>query len=125
MAEVAQGAQQEFWRPPSHRMGDDEVLENSISAMAEACPRCGTEFLLGSRFCHSCGGRRPDAISSAARADAAAIAGMWERGIARLHSAVSGFSLRKVKVPSWLGYLHFHEIKSRLGLSRCYFIGFV
>src|SRR6266487_1346357 len=101
MAEVAQGTQQEFWRPPTHRMADEAAIESSVPTMAEACPRCGTEFLLGSRFCHSCGGRRPDGISSAARADAAVIAGMWERGVSRVYSTVNGLSLSKVKVPSW------------------------
>ncbi|HYM77877.1 MAG TPA: zinc ribbon domain-containing protein [Candidatus Dormibacteraeota bacterium] len=124
MAEVAHGTQQEFWRPPSHRV-DEAVMENAVSTMAEACPRCGTEFLLGSRFCHSCGGRRPDALSSSARADAAAIAGMWERSVASLHSAVRAFSFRKIKVPSWLRYLHFHEIKDLLGLSTGSLVAFV
>jgi len=128
MAELAHGTQQEFWRPPSHRMADEAEIGNSISTMAEACPRCGTEFLLGSRFCHSCGGRRPDAVSAVARADAAAIAGLWERGIHRIHSSISGISWRKIKfpsAPSWLSYLHFHEIKSRTGLGTGSLIAFV
>ena len=93
--------------------------------MAEACPRCGTEFLLGSRFCHSCGGRRPEAISSSARADAAALAGLWERGVHKIYSTVSGFSWSNIKLPSWVHYLHFHEIKERVGLPTPSLIAFV
>ena len=104
--------------------------------LAEACPRCGTEFLLGSKFCHTCGGRRPEAISPATRADAAAIANGWERGMRRIQAAVTGIklpslsqiklpALANVRIPRWLHYLHFHEIKSRVGLSTASFVAFV
>jgi len=125
MAEVVQGTQQEFWRPPTHRLSDEIVVHETHPAMAEACPRCGTEFLLGSRFCHSCGGRRPEAISSSARADAAVLAGLWERGVHRIQSAVTSVSWNKIKLPSWAHYLHFHEIKSRAGLCTLSLIAFV
>ena len=124
MAEVVQGTQQEFWRPPTQRLSD-EVTLNPRPAMAEACPRCGTEFLLGSRFCHSCGTRRPEAISASTRADAAALAGLWESGVGAVQSAVAGLSLSKLSVPSWVHYLHFHEIKLRVGLSTASLVAFV
>lgn len=125
MAELAQGTQEEFWRPPTHHLTEEVAVRDPIPAMAEACPRCGTEFLLGSKFCHSCGGRRPVAISSSARADAAALAGLWERAIYEVQSAIAGFSWSKIKFPSWMNHLHFHEIKSRLGLSTAALIAFV
>ena len=125
MAEVVPGTQQDFWRPPIHRIEQEITIPVVPPAMAEACPRCGTEFLLGSRFCHSCGGRRPEAISSSTRSDAAAIAGLWERGIHKIQYAVAGFSWSQVKVPAWMRYLHFHEIKSYLGLSTGSVIAFV
>lgn len=64
MAEVVQGthtqaqrAQHDFWRPPhentTHEAGSQQQLE-------EACDRCGTEFIVGSRFCHNCGAIRPE-----------------------------------------------------------------
>lgn len=101
--------------------------------MAETCPRCGTEFLLGSGFCHTCGGRRPVAISPDTRADAAAVAHVWERYMHQVQTALSGLSLHKVRLPSWdrlrapgwLHYLHFHEIKSWIGLSTGALIAFV
>jgi hypothetical protein len=125
MSEVIQETQQEFWRPPSPVVGSDIVVREAIPTMAETCARCGTEFLLGSRFCHSCGGRRPEAIGHAARTDAADIAGLWEQGVSRVQSVVAEFSWSKVPFPSWLRYLHFHEIKSWTGLSTASLIAFV
>jgi hypothetical protein len=132
MSEVAQQTQQEFWRPPSPMVADGMVVRESlpvIPAMAEACPRCNTEFLLGSRFCHTCGGRRPEALSPAAKVDAEVIAGLWELGVARVYGFVvgvaSGESWSKIKFPSWLRYLHFHEIQSWVGLSTGSLIAFV
>jgi len=108
-----------------HRLSDEVVAAGSHPALAEACPRCSTEFLLGSRFCYSCGGRRPEAISSATRADAADLAGLWERGVHRLQSAVADFSWSRLRIPSWMHYLHFHEIKRRMGLSTLSLVAFV
>lgn len=90
--------------------------------MAEACSSCGTEFLLGSRFCHACGGKRPEAISSTARADAAFIAGVWEGTVRSTHELL--LSLTEIEFPGWLHYLQFHEIKNRVGLSTASFIAF-
>ena len=123
MAEVVQGTQEEFWRPP--RVSEEAVVVRSHPAMAEVCPRCQTEFLLGSRFCHTCGRRRPEAISSSTRADAAALVGLWERGVGRMQSVISGLSWGKIKFPSWAHYLHFHEIKIRVGLSTGSLVAFV
>jgi hypothetical protein len=123
MSDVAQETHQEFWRPPSPAVVDEIVVREAIPTMAEACPRCSTEFLLGSRFCHTCGGRRPEALSPSAMADAADIAGFWEQGVARVHSLVAGLS--EIKIPSWLRYLHFHEIQSWVGLPTASLIAFV
>jgi uncharacterized membrane protein len=123
MSEVAQETHQEFWRPPSPAVVDEIIVREAIPTMAEACSRCSTEFLLGSRFCHTCGGRRPEARSHSAKVDAAAIAGLWEHSVARVHALVAG--LGKIKIPSWLRYLHFHEIQSWVGLPTASLIAFV
>jgi hypothetical protein len=47
MSDLVHDAQQEFWRPP--------VNQPVASGMAEACRRCGTEFMVGAAFCHICG----------------------------------------------------------------------
>lgn len=128
MAEAAQGTPQEFWRPPSQRLGSDVLIQASTPSLADACPRCGSEYLVGSQFCHSCGGRRPEALSSSARTDAAAVAGLWEKGVQHVRTALTAIPwqrMQKVKFPAWMQYLHFHEIKSRAGLSTGSLIAFV
>jgi hypothetical protein len=131
MAEVAQETSQEFWRPPVPVIADEVLVRQSAPAMAEACLRCGTEFLLGSRFCHTCGGRRSVAITAEARADAAEIAGLWEMAVGRVRStvtAIPGTAVRvwsSIKLPAWLHCLQFHEIKRWVGLSTAPLIAFV
>ena len=55
MAEAVDRAQNEFWRPPIS-MSEVTIGQDP----SETCDGCGTEFILGSRFCHSCGATRPD-----------------------------------------------------------------
>jgi hypothetical protein len=55
MSDLVHDAQQEFWRPP---------VNQTASGMAEACRRCGTEFMVGGAFCHICGKGRHRADSS-------------------------------------------------------------
>jgi len=47
MSDLVHGAQQEFWRPP--------LTQGPAPCLAEACRRCGTEFMVGAVFCHICG----------------------------------------------------------------------
>lgn len=57
MSEVAPNTQHEFWRPPAVQPGA------AGSNMVEACDGCGTEFMVGARFCHVCGaGRQAQAL---------------------------------------------------------------
>lgn len=135
MAEAAQGTQQDFWSPPSTAVETDLMQSPSSpsSAMAEVCPRCSTEFLLGARFCHTCGVRRPVVVSAEERADAAAVAHVWKGFTNQVRDAWKGLSLNRigfpgladVKAPSWLRYLHFHEIRTRIGLSTASLISFI
>jgi hypothetical protein len=129
MSDVVHSTPQDFWRPPSTMVDEPVPVLPAVSAMAEVCPRCGTEFLLGSQFCHSCGRRRPEALSLATRKDAAEIASLWESAIARVQSIVVGIGSasvwRKIRFPSWLHYLHFHEIKRWVGLPTASLIAFV
>jgi hypothetical protein len=124
-------------------VAENVVIPEVIPAMAEACPRCGTEFLLGSRFCHTCGDRRPEAMSAAAEADAAAFARLWENLVARIQSLAASIPWGKmwtsvrnaIKVPAaWLRDLHFplhlrdlhfQAIKQWLGLPTASLIAFV
>jgi ribosomal protein L37E len=51
MADMLHDVQHEFWRPPANQPAAEPVL-------ADACRRCGTEFMVGAGFCHLCGTNR-------------------------------------------------------------------
>jgi len=53
MAEVVNQAHQDFWRPPVPEV-------TAVQERSETCDECGTEFIVGSCFCHSCGASRPE-----------------------------------------------------------------
>lgn len=125
MAEVAQDARQEFWRSPAVlEPAVETTLPVTTSQMAEVCADCGSEFMIGARFCHTCGLRRP-AMATAA-ADAALI-GVWARSVstARSWSASAGAAWHKLSLPGWVHYLHFHEIKRWVGLPTAALIAFM
>jgi hypothetical protein len=132
MSEVAQQAHQEFWRPPSPVAAEEVEVRPVVPTMAEACPRCGTEFLLGSRFCHTCGGRRLEAVSEGARADAAVFARLWEQAVGRVYALFEGLSYREnwskvwnsIQMPSWARSLHFQEVQGWVGLPTASLIAF-
>ena len=61
MAHAADSMQPEFWRPPLTTPRPQQVPAGARSHL-ETCQTCGTEFVLGARFCHVCGaGRDADA----------------------------------------------------------------
>jgi hypothetical protein len=57
MEQVAEKIQQEYWRPavPNNRPHE---ISHDVRTRVEVCENCGTEFVVGSRFCHVCGGER-------------------------------------------------------------------
>ncbi len=56
MSDAAHNVQQEYWRPPAPPA---RVAEAPIGKRGQlTCEQCGTEFVMGSRFCHVCGGER-------------------------------------------------------------------
>ena len=57
MAGAVQQARQEFWRPP--------VPEATAGhERSTTCTECGTEFIVGSRFCHCCGASRAEPLTT-------------------------------------------------------------
>ncbi|HXY13742.1 MAG TPA: hypothetical protein VEI26_04500 [Terriglobales bacterium] len=58
MSEVMHNEAHEFWRPPV-------MPETRSEVMAGTC-ECGTEFIMGARFCHVCGAARVARGSSSA-----------------------------------------------------------
>src|SRR5260370_1579960 len=111
MSEVIHDAQQEFWRPPAPVEGAGGVAASvAAPAMAETCSHCGTEFLVGSRFCHACGGRRAQlAIPGPGHGVPAASSGGLADGMTSLRGAAQDFSFPLVSPPTWLRYLPFHQ----------------
>src|SRR5207237_839667 len=57
MSEAAHPAQHDFWRPPMQAQVPTVINQTDL---AETCERCETEFIVGSRYCHSCGALRQD-----------------------------------------------------------------
>jgi hypothetical protein len=55
MGDAINHIQHEFWRPPVQVASDAATTQD----LGETCPRCATEFIVGSRYCHSCGCLRP------------------------------------------------------------------
>lgn len=125
MAEVVHDAQQEFWRPPIVREGATEVLlAPAAPILAEACPRCHSEFMIGARFCHTCGAHRPEK-NSARTATKVSAREFLSRGLVSIQTAGVAIYKQGVKFPSWLRYLHFHEIKACIGLPTASFVAFL
>ena len=63
MAEIARNYEerQEFWKPAVPPRQESFATE----ATGQVCDRCGTDFVMGSRFCHICGADRNAALASA------------------------------------------------------------
>lgn len=128
MAEVVQDTQQEFWRSPTV-LGPipETALPAAPVQVAEACADCGSEFMIGAKFCHTCGLSRPAVDCT----DAAVMAGLWARSVAwnaqwmRSGSSYVASAWRRFSVPRWTHYLHFHEIKRWIGLPTAALISFM
>lgn len=65
MEQVAEKIQQEYWRPAVPN-GRPHEIPHDVRTRIEVCENCGTEFVVGSRFCHVCGGER-QAVQSNSR----------------------------------------------------------
>ena len=126
MSEVIQNTGQEFWRSPTVL---EPLAETTVPApvryTTEACAQCGSEFMIGARFCHTCGLRRPVPVQ--AGTDAAVVAGIWTRNVFWLRERASAFAerWRIISLPDWLRYLHFHEIQRWIGLPTAALIAFI
>jgi hypothetical protein len=128
MADVIRDTQHEFWRPAMVReiTSEEIAVSEVVPNLAEACARCGTEFLLGSRFCHACGAHRPEKGKALRVTPTRALAREFlNEKLAWLQSTTAELSKRNLAVPNWLRYLHFHEIKRSIGLPMPSLIAFM
>jgi hypothetical protein len=127
MAEVVQDTHQDFWRSPT--VLEAAAVEAAIPVIAadraETCADCGAEFMIGARFCHTCGRRRP--LAAAPGSDATVIASLWFRSLAavQLWTKSATTAWHKISFPDWVQYLHFHEIKRSIGLPTAALVAFI
>ncbi len=125
MAEVINNTQQEFWRSPTipEPLAGDAAAASSQRAV-EACADCGTEYMIGARFCHACGLERPE---PAAASNGMTLGGVLARSTAsvRRGADVAAAYWREADFPGWLQYLHFHEIQRLIGLPTAAMIAFM
>jgi len=128
MAEVLDNVHQEFWQPPAlMQAAVQPAAQGPVPALAEACERCATEFLVGARFCHACGTPRVHASATEQPAEATTFAktmNLFVRAAARVRSSAAAIPWNKIALPAWFQYLHFHEIKSFIGLPTASLIAF-
>jgi hypothetical protein len=62
MSEAVHNVEHEYWRPPAqptHAVEAPPTMRGQLT-----CAQCGTEFIMGSRFCHVCGSERESLVSS-------------------------------------------------------------
>jgi hypothetical protein len=72
-------------------------------------------------------------MSAEEHTDAAAVAHVWDGFTKQVRQGWNGLGLNRIKLPDfgkmhaprWLRYLHFHEIRTRIGLSTASLIAFV
>jgi hypothetical protein len=128
MADGVPGAQQEFWRPPSvlEPAPEGGIPSSTTKQLAETCRSCHSEFMIGARFCHTCGLRRPMTAAVPAGHENV-VDNTWHRSAEWVRDAFErlGDELEKVPFPSWLRYLHFHEIKRWVGLPTAALTAFI
>jgi len=62
MSEAVHRVDQDYWQPPRGQV-DAPIMQSRTLA----CPECGTEFVVGSRFCHVCGAERESMSESGSR----------------------------------------------------------
>ncbi|HEU5452637.1 MAG TPA: hypothetical protein VFU76_11660 [Terriglobales bacterium] len=60
MSNAVSNVHQEFWTPPQ----EAQAAAFAGQVHAEACQRCGSEFVMGSRFCHVCGEEREPLVGA-------------------------------------------------------------
>lgn len=84
MAEVAEQAQHDFWRPPM-QMATPAAGEHA--ERVEACDQCASEFIVGARYCHTCGAVRASAIPAAGD-EKRSLLSTWIGLASRLNTAI-------------------------------------
>jgi hypothetical protein len=70
MADVAHDLHGEFWQAPLPvQVSLEHPQDHGECVSVPACSRCGTEFMMDSRFCYACGTKRPADFAELASAN--------------------------------------------------------
>jgi hypothetical protein len=96
MSQAVHNPTQEFWQPPAAHPQSSPALES-------ACTDCGSEFMVGGRFCHVCGTSRSTKSAAAIPA--------WMQPLEFLRA------LEFQSVRDWLGLSHASLIAFLAGLG--------
>lgn len=125
MAEAFNDTQREFWQSPTLVAPLVKSLPSGALPTNAACIDCGTEFLVGAKFCHSCGAGRPRPVPL--EVNVTVVARVWARGAAEVKAVIASVaeSWPDVRVPVWLRYLHFHQIQRAIGLPTGSLVAFL
>jgi hypothetical protein len=125
MAEFVHDARQDFWQSPVRlEPSPGANLQDVSQRMADACAGCGTEYMIGARFCHACGLPRPAISASDSKVQGVPELALLAPTGFRRWLDFTAACLRKISFPAWLRYLHFHEIKRWIGLPTASLIAF-
>ncbi len=65
MEQTAEKLQQEYWRPATTH--GKRAMPTEARSRSEVCDGCGSEFVMGARFCHVCGNSRRDEATATPR----------------------------------------------------------
>jgi hypothetical protein len=127
MTGFAHDAQQDFWQSPATlEPAVGTVPSAAPEQLADSCRRCGSEFLIGARFCHVCGSTRPPLVEKSS-VEIPAVAELWAQLASKTRPWILRVvsSWRSISFPDWVQHLHFHEIKRSVGLPTASFVAFL
>jgi len=125
MSEAVHNAQQEFWRPAVVNNAESQVASAPVPTMAEVCPQCQSEFMIGARFCHICGTHRPANGMGEIASTQPRVSEVFEKSLRWMQSSAQVLWNRRSSALAWARYLHFHEIKRWVGLPTASLIAFI
>jgi hypothetical protein len=125
MAESVHDAQQDFWQSPARLdPSPDSNIPTRAHRMADVCVGCGTEYMIGAKFCHACGLARPAMAKLNQKRQGMSELSVLAQAWLRPWLDLTAGCFHRISFPAWLRYLHFHEIKRWIGLPTASLIAF-
>ena len=131
MAEVVHDAQQEFWRPPSALDAVAGTTTPLLSSqdLARDLPGLRQRVHDRSALLPHLWTKPAGALKSGYDPRDGGLRHLWrmgqECGVGRGRNGRCGSAWHQIEFPGWLYYLHFHEIKRRVGLPTAALVAFM